>query len=157
MEKDSPSSRREVREPDRTVLFADTGAPVNTGDWLTPKYERVGEYSFVEANYWTDASYDSPAPWGDGVPDWKPGYEDLPAAVDLNRSVSPSLHFRHGGKVNVGWCDGRVTGEGPMFSRMLDVYGTEIDYWEFGLGWFGADDNTNFALDKKNLTFIPKE
>jgi len=159
MEKDSPSPRPAVRDPQNVILFADTAIAVNTAEWFEPpRYEEVGEYSFAEANYWTNASNDSPVPpfgWGDGIPDLKPGYSA--EAVDLNRSISPSLHFRHNGQLNVAWCDGHVTSESPMFSRVIDVFGTEVDYGGFKLGWFGPDDNTLFALDKKNLEYIPVE
>ena len=52
---------------------------------------------------------------------------------------------------------GHVTDEGPMFSREVDVFGTIVDYNKFNLGWFGPDDNSLFALDKKNLEYIPEE
>ena len=152
----SASSRREVRDPEKTILFADTATPANLATWPDPpRYDptKVAEYSFVEANHWTNASYYSPSNWT-GIPDPKPGYSVQ--AVDLNRTCSPSLHFRHDGRVNIAWCDGHVTGESPMFSREIDVFGTVIDYFRFNLGWFGPDDDTLFALDKKNLDYIPE-
>ncbi len=159
MAKDSPSSRRQVRDPAKTILFADTATVANTAEWPDPpKYDKVAEYSFVETNYWTNASNDDPVPpfgWGDGVPDPKPGYSE--EAVDFNRTCSPSLHFRHNDSVNVVWCDGHVTSESPMFTRTIDVFGTFVNYGRFKLGWFGPDDNTPFALDKKNLEYIPAE
>ncbi len=159
MKKDTAGSRREVRDLQKTILFADTATVVNTAGWGDPpNYEKIGEYSFAEANWWTNASNDDPIPpfgWGDGIPDLKPGYSA--EAVDLNRPCSPSLHFRHGGQVNVAWCDGHVTAESSMSSRKIDEFGTIVDYPRFNLGWFGQDDNTLFALDKKNLEYIPIE
>ena len=150
IETDSASARREVRDPEKTLLFTDTATLANTGDFVTPLYDQVGEYSFAESNYWTNASNEEN--W-DGLPDLKPGYG--PEAIDLNRSVSPSVHFRHAGRTNVVWCDGHVSGESNMFSRVIDVYGTDVDYPAYNIGWFGGDDNTVFALDKKNLEYIP--
>ena len=159
MEKDSPSSRPAVRDPQHTLLFADTATVVNAAGWFDPpRYEQIGEYSYAEANYWTNASNDAAVPpfgWGDGIPDPKPGY--ALDAVDMNRPISPSLHFRHSGRVNVVWCDGHVSSPSPMHSGVIDVFGTDVDYGRFNIGWFGPEDNTIFALDKKNIEYIPLE
>lgn len=48
----------------------------------------------------------------------------------------PSIHFRHRGRANVIWCDGRVT------SEALDR--TDARSKAHALGWFGPDDNQFF-------------
>ncbi len=48
----------------------------------------------------------------------------------------PSIHFRHRGRANVAWCDGRVT------SEPLDR--TDGRSAAHALGWFGPDDNRLF-------------
>ncbi len=146
--RDAGSSRRVVRDKEKTLLFADTASL----DYIS--YDKIIEYSFAEVNYWTNASNETD--W-DGLPDLKP-YS--PEAVDLNRTLSPSLHFRHAGMVNVAWCDGHVTSERFMYSRTIDYsalfgWGPVVQYARFKLGWFGPDDNTVFAMDKKNLEYIP--
>jgi prepilin-type processing-associated H-X9-DG protein/prepilin-type N-terminal cleavage/methylation domain-containing protein len=148
------SARREVRELNRTILFADAAAPD------THYSGKIIEYSFAEPNYYTNASrYDSSL--FDTHPD--PNYPL--DTVDLSRSCSPSLHFRHSGNINVAWCDGHVTSEGPLYSRTLTmtVYSgagdwtgtpTPVDYSKYSLGWFGDDDNSLFRLDKKTAQCV---
>jgi prepilin-type N-terminal cleavage/methylation domain-containing protein/prepilin-type processing-associated H-X9-DG protein len=65
------------------------------------------EYSFAEPPYFA----------GGGIP-W------------------PSIHFRHRGRANVAWCDGRVT------SETLDR--SDARSKSHALGWFGPDDNRLF-------------
>ena len=136
-------ARTEIREPDKTILFADTACPANLGDLFNPIYrrDRIAEYSFAEPGYWTNSARYNPAVWDT---DPHPGYSL--DTVDLSNSCGPSLHFRHAGRMNIGWCDGHVTGESPIFSRA--VWG--LDYYQFNIGWFGGDDNLLFCLDKKN-------
>lgn len=56
---------------------------------------------------------------------------------------SPSIHFRHGGRVTVGWVDGHVTSERLDFTRPgLNAY--RCANKDFQLGWFGPADNTLF-------------
>jgi len=147
------ASRREVRDPANTLLFADTAAPANIQPdpakiYTNPIYDvtKVCEYSYAEANYYTNASTYDFVTTSDTLPDSNFRVD----AVDYWNSACPSLHFRHAGQVNVAWCDGRVTGQTPIFSR--NVWG--LDYFPFQLGWFGPDDNSVFALDKHNLTYM---
>ena len=58
-----------------------------------------------------------------------------PPAFAGGGSAWPTLHFRHRGKANVAWCDGRVTSE-----RLSHSSGRFAPH---PLGWF-APDNTPF-------------
>jgi prepilin-type processing-associated H-X9-DG protein/prepilin-type N-terminal cleavage/methylation domain-containing protein len=149
---ESGSNRHEVRVPDQTVLFADAAAP--DGNYSG----KLIEYSFAEPNYFTNAGRWDPAlpPYGDFHPD--PNYPL--DTVDLAHSDNPSLHFRHTGNANVIWCDGHVTSEGPLYSRTLPVtiFSTGMqasaDYSTYWLGWFGADDNSAFRLEKNTVQCV---
>lgn len=61
----------------------------------------------------------------------------------LTTTASPSIHFRHNGRANVGWCDGHVTSEAMSFSSDGEnAYGVESK--TYNLGWFGSKDNSLF-------------
>ena len=61
--------------------------------------------------------------------------------------ANPSLHFRHAGRTQVAWLDGHAGGEDLDFSRP-SAFGVSLQQnIEFGLGWFGDDDNTFFDRD----------
>ncbi len=51
----------------------------------------------------------------------------------------PTIHFRHRGRANVAWCDGRVTSEEMARSDARSA--------AHALGWFGPDDNRLFDPD----------
>jgi prepilin-type processing-associated H-X9-DG protein/prepilin-type N-terminal cleavage/methylation domain-containing protein len=56
--------------------------------------------------------------------------------------MSPSIHFRHGDRANVGWSDGHV-GSQPMAEHNgRNVYGAASA--ALNLGWFEPVDNTLF-------------
>ncbi len=58
----------------------------------------------------------------------------------LAGALSPSVHFRHGGRANVVWCDGHVTAEAPGMLGKKNTYGG--DDKKNQIGWFGpARDN----------------
>ncbi|MEA2709803.1 MAG: hypothetical protein QOF78_2404 [Phycisphaerales bacterium] len=59
--------------------------------------------------------------------------------------TSPSLHFRHGRRANIGWADGHVTGERFEWTYTTNVYGA--DNTRSLLGFFGPRDNRLFARD----------
>ena len=59
--------------------------------------------------------------------------------------TSPSLHFRHSRRANVGWADGHVTGELFEWTYTTNVYGA--DNRRFLLGFFGPRDNRLFARE----------
>lgn len=59
--------------------------------------------------------------------------------------ADPSLHFRHGGRAQVVWCDDHVTAEDWTFTWSSGFY--RGDPRRYGVGWFGrADDNGFFDL-----------
>lgn len=57
---------------------------------------------------------------------------------------TPSIHFRHNGFANVGWCDGHVSAEKMTFTRPPSAFYRGADNARCGIGYFGADDNTLF-------------
>ena len=60
--------------------------------------------------------------------------------------LDPSLHFRHGGEVNVEWADGHVARRAFAFTRG-NVYGvSEESMRAAGIGWFGPESNEFFDL-----------
>ncbi len=59
--------------------------------------------------------------------------------------ADPSIHFRHGHRCNVAWCDGRVSRESRTYTCSSGIY--LGDPAQFGVGWFGdSDDNRLFDL-----------
>ena len=55
--------------------------------------------------------------------------------------ASPSVHFRHGARANVGWCDGHMSSRSMSFSMDGEnAYG--VDSKANNLGWFGPQDNS---------------
>ena len=60
--------------------------------------------------------------------------------------ADPSIHFRHTGLANVGWCDGHVDARIMTFTHYSGLYRSDPKW--FDIGWFGkADDNSLFDLD----------
>ena len=60
--------------------------------------------------------------------------------------TDPSIHFRHDGLANVGWCDGHVDAHVMTFTHYSGIYRSDPKW--FDIGWFGqADDNSLFDLD----------
>ncbi len=61
-----------------------------------------------------------------------------------NTHPSPSIHFRHNGRTNVGWSDGHVNSRQKADCKDSDVYNADFD--RVGLGWFEPLDNSLFDL-----------
>jgi len=114
---DKPTKVTEVRHPTATVMFADTAMAKLEG---AAAYYL--EYSFVEPRYWFSGG-EMKSPWGD---------------------PSPSIHFRHGDKANIGWTDGHIdTGTmAPYDGQNYDG----LKPTEMMLGWFEPMDNSMFDL-----------
>ncbi len=58
--------------------------------------------------------------------------------------MSPSIHFRHRDRANVGWADGHMGAEDMAEFDTANVYGADSSAFE--LGWFKPVDNTPFDL-----------
>lgn len=108
----------QVKNHSKTVMFSDTAIIVdNTGNAaFNPQTARLAEYSAIEAPYWVNMQTVQTG-WG---------------------HPSPSTHFRHAEKTNVGWVDGHVSQETMSFSK-------SADWANIDLGFFGPDDNSLFA------------
>lgn len=99
-----------IADPAHTVMFCDSAFPQPYGS--NPAY--LIEYSFAEAYHWV----------------FEPG-------VETEYRADPSIHFRHRGRANVVWCDGRVSGE------RLETE-AEAHFTRWRVGWFGPEDNSLF-------------
>ncbi len=108
----------EVRSPAKTLMFVDAAmAQLDSG---RPYYL---EYSFAEPPYF--------------VVDGKP-------AVDWGYA-SPSIHFRHRGRANIGWADGHIEAREIADFDGINVYGVKSA--DMMLGWFEPIDNSQFDLE----------
>jgi len=58
---------------------------------------------------------------------------------------SPSLHFRHSRRANIGWADGHVTAELYEWTYTTNAFGAENA--RYLLGFFGPRDNRLFARE----------
>lgn len=76
------------------------------------------EYSFVEPPFW-------------------PQYPQA--------RTDPSVHFRHTGRASVAWLDAHVTSEAMTRTHTSGLY--TADPRDFGVGWFGPDDNSLFDYE----------
>ena len=111
----------EVRSPAQTLMFVDT-AMTELDDNNRAYYL---EYSFAEPRHWVI----------DGI-------------VDVDDSIwgtpSPSIHFRHRDRANIGWADGHID------SRQMAEFDKENAYHvksaDMMIGWFEPIDNTTFDL-----------
>jgi len=59
--------------------------------------------------------------------------------------MSPSVHFRHRGRANVGWAGGHVEERQMANFEQTSAYG--VDSAAMKLGWFEPVDNTLFDLE----------
>ena len=58
--------------------------------------------------------------------------------------MSPSIHFRHRDRANIGWADGHIAPRKMAKFAGKNVYG--VDSPDMKLGWFDPVDNTPFDL-----------
>ncbi|MHC4717499.1 MAG: type II secretion system protein [Planctomycetota bacterium] len=107
-----------VAKPPETVMFTDAAMPRGWG--RRPYYV---EESFCYCPYNLDRG----------------------GSADPGSPRQPSIHFRHLGSANVGWCDGHVGGREDFRSIPINVYGANPE--QMGVGWFGPDDNSLFDLE----------
>ncbi len=59
--------------------------------------------------------------------------------------MSPSIHFRHRGRANIGWADGHIEPREMADMGYKNVYG--VDTADMKLGWFEPINNTPFDLE----------
>ncbi|MHC4324704.1 MAG: type II secretion system protein [Planctomycetota bacterium] len=59
--------------------------------------------------------------------------------------MSPSIHFRHRGRTNVGWADGHIGRRRMAAIEDKNAYG--IESADMNLGWFEPVNNTLFDLE----------
>jgi len=94
------------------------GQTMMFADTALPRREGLQEYAFAE-----------PFRWEDG-------------AGNLRTALTPSVHFRHGGRANVAWCDGHTTIERPSRIGPVNFYGG--DNQKHLVGWFGPEENNGY-------------
>ncbi|MDP0495350.1 MAG: prepilin-type N-terminal cleavage/methylation domain-containing protein [Verrucomicrobiota bacterium JB024] len=62
---------------------------------------------------------------------------------NLDEALTPTTHFRFGGKALVAWCDGHVTLEEPNDAYTgWNAYGDDNN--KYRVGWFGPTDNNGY-------------
>ena len=113
----SGSRRTEIANPAGTIMFADAAMAQadGQGEYLT-------EESFIYPPYMLNGQKPA-SEWGLAV---------------------PTMHFRHGGRANIAWCDGHVDLRQMSFSYPgQTAYGADPQQW--GLGWYGPKDNSLFG------------
>lgn len=108
-----------VFHPASTIMFADAAFPMDG---------YIIEYGFLEAPYFP-------------TPDHPRGNVEWGMA-------SPSLHFRHNGRINVVWCDGHVTSEKWEWAPQFNYYGGSN--LSAATGWFGPKSNYYFDSGDKS-------
>lgn len=62
-----------------------------------------------------------------------------------NFYMSPSIHFRHSGRANVGWADGHIAQRRMAKFNNKNAYGVQSG--DMKLGWFEPTNNTPFDLE----------
>lgn len=69
-------------------------------------------------------------------------FRSIDAAGRLRGTLSPSVHFRHGDRANVAWCDGHASSEQSTQLGGGNVYGGDAKKWK--IGWFGPSDENGY-------------
>jgi prepilin-type N-terminal cleavage/methylation domain-containing protein/prepilin-type processing-associated H-X9-DG protein len=111
----------EISAPGQTLMFADTAMAKGRSSPAGGQGALI-EYSFAEPPFTV--------------------YNRRPVTEFY---MSPSIHFRHADRANVGWADGHVE------PRKLTAFDNENAYGvtsaEMNLGWFEPINNTPFDLE----------
>ena len=118
------ASRRGFRDvniarPGDTIMFADAAMP---------QRGHIVEYGFVEPP--------------------KAVSHDAPHGAPGDSFMSPSLHFRHFGRVNVVWCDGHISSERWEWAPDQNAFLASNSRW--AVGWFGPRSNYYFDHGDKS-------
>lgn len=74
----------------------------------------------------------------------EPPFAVFGGQVMTDLRMSPSIHFRHATRANIGWTDGHVGSEPMAHLDLANVYG--VNSAALHLGWFEPVDNTPFDL-----------
>ena len=111
-----PTRMTEVRSPGVTLMFADTAMTKLDGG--QPYYL---EYSFAEPPFTVSG----------GQP-------------DTSFYMSPSIHFRHRDRANVGWTDGHVDARAMAAFGEINAY--QVKSADMMIGWFEPMDNSLYDL-----------
>ncbi len=74
----------------------------------------------------------------------EPPYAVFGGQVMTDFRMSPSIHFRHNSRANIGWADGHIGSESMAPLDLANVYG--VNSSALHLGWFEPVDNTPFDL-----------
>jgi prepilin-type processing-associated H-X9-DG protein/prepilin-type N-terminal cleavage/methylation domain-containing protein len=74
----------------------------------------------------------------------EPPYFVMNGRVFTDMYASPSIHFRHRGKANIGWADGHIDSRQMAEFKGKNAYGVESA--DMKLGWFEPLDNSLFDL-----------
>lgn len=74
-----------------------------------------------------------------------PPYTSYAGKVITAYYTSPSIHFRHRDRANVGWVDGHVGARQMANMENINVYGADSS--AMNIGWFDPVDNTLFDLE----------
>ncbi|MHC4120484.1 MAG: prepilin-type N-terminal cleavage/methylation domain-containing protein [Planctomycetota bacterium] len=110
----------------RTTRMAEVASPGETVMFADTAMSKDGmsliEYSFIEPPFMV--------------------FDGRPAT---GFCLSPSIHFRHRDRANIGWADGHVDPRRMAAIDDVNVYG--IRSADVNLGWFGPIDNTPFDLE----------
>ena len=116
-----------IKNPGRTIMFADAAIPQSGA---------LVEYGFLEPP--------------------KPVSYAHPRGQQGKTLLSPSMHFRHYGRINVMWCDGHVSSERLEWAPEENVFGGKNRRWN--IGWFGPRNNYYFDhVLKDNYTALLDE
>jgi prepilin-type processing-associated H-X9-DG protein len=99
-----------IDKPSKIVMFCDTAFAL---PYCEPLY--LIEYSFAEPYTFVNGPNDT-----------------------TGERTTPSIHYRHRGKVNVVWCDGHVTSETPQLPPVAH-------FSKFNINWLGPADNSLFG------------
>ena len=109
------TNQEEISRPGATLMFADAAMAKGT-------VKNLIEYSFVEPPYFVSGGATCSASY-----------------------MSPSMHFRHGGRANIAWADGRVdSGTMAAIEPGGNAYGVDSNL--AALGWLDPVDNSLFDL-----------
>ncbi len=124
------------RAPERSVRDIDIAAPSQTvmfADAAMAQEGHIIEYSFLEPPHAASPEH----------PGGNPAFGVM----------TPSLHFRHVGRINVVWADGRISSERWEWGPKHNIYGGDNHRWS--IGWFGPESNHYFDSGPK--TRVPAE